>query len=378
MKFILSMICLFILHTQTFGQIIGIKISGDTCTNLTLSLQVLGTSNSSYFFWQFGDPASGTNDSITITGASSPPFPIHAFSSPGIYQVCVSFQEPGSPVTTICRTLSVGLCCQGIISSADTCLQNSISFLLSTGASVNAIDWNFGDIASGANNFSNAINPSHTFSSVGTYVVTATVTASCGIFTDTATISVVNCSAEPCTGVIVYSDTCLDGPTALQINASYPLLSVNWNFDDPASGVFNTATVSNPSHQFTNSGIYHLTAYVTFNCGVDTLGKNVEIIRCDTINNTACKLSIPNAFSPNQDNVNDYFLPLSACPFEKYELLIYNRWGEQIFKSTNPTFRWNGDYKGLACPVGVYGYLLNYKFPNYPSGVRKGDLTIIK
>jgi len=90
--------------------ITGIKINGDTCNiNTNFSIQAIGTSNSPYFFWNFGDPNSGTNDTITITGLSPSPFPNHTFSAVGTYTICVSFKEPGLPVATICRTVKIGL-----------------------------------------------------------------------------------------------------------------------------------------------------------------------------------------------------------------------------------------------------------------------------
>lgn len=89
--------------------IIGIKISGDTCSTTAIAFQAEGNSDSPYFFWRFDDPASGS-DTVTITGTSASPFPSHTFSAPGVYSVCVSFQEPGAAVSTVCRSVSIGLC----------------------------------------------------------------------------------------------------------------------------------------------------------------------------------------------------------------------------------------------------------------------------
>lgn len=378
MKLITIIVLLSIAHHQSIGQITGIKISGDTCSNFTLDLQAIGTSNSPYFFWQFGDPASGINDSITITGLSASPFPTHTFTSPGIYTVCVSFQEPTMPVETICRTISIGLCCNGIISYTDSCLQNNIPFSINTGASINSISWNFGDMASGSNNISNSFNPSHQFSSIGTYTISAVVNATCGIFEDTSIISIFNCDIENCTGNIIYNDTCLSNQTSFQVNSIYPINSVSWNFDDTNSGVLNNSIGTATTHQFTSTNFYTVRAIVNLNCGIDTILKTLEIIPCDSIISRYCSLVIPNAFSPNNDDLNDSFKPSSTCEFEKYELSIYNRWGEQIFKSKNPNEIWSGDYKGLKCPIGVYSYLLKYKFSGKPNEIKKGDITLLK
>ena len=110
------------------AQVTGIKFKGDPCTEFTIEMQWTGTSDSPFFSWNFNDPNSGVNDTITITGASFPVTnPTHTFSAIGIYNVCVSFQEQSMPVDTFCQTFKVGLCCVGVISFTDTCLENSTS-----------------------------------------------------------------------------------------------------------------------------------------------------------------------------------------------------------------------------------------------------------
>src|SRR5690606_9833863 len=46
-----------------------------------------------------------------------------------------------------------------------------------------------------------------------------------------------------------------------------------------------------------------------------------------------CPLYVPNVFTPNEDGLNDIFLPFVDCPVESYRLAIFNRWGQEIFKS---------------------------------------------
>ena len=76
----------------------------------------------------------------------------------------------------------------------DSCFQGSISFSITTASPINQINWNFGDPTSGANNVSMTLNPSHQFSEIGTYQITAIVEFDC--FTDTITqnITLFNCT----------------------------------------------------------------------------------------------------------------------------------------------------------------------------------------
>ncbi len=89
-----------------------------------------------------------------------------------------------------------------------------------------------------------------------------------------------------------------------------------------------------------------------------------------------CNLYIPNIFSPNHDNVNDYFLTKTECIPLSYTLQIYNRWGERLFQSNDINSGWDGTFKSVACQPGVYVYKIIYKFPNSTEQMRSGTVVI--
>jgi gliding motility-associated-like protein len=76
----------------------------------------------------------------------------------------------------------------------DSCLQSSISFSIPSASPINQVNWNFGDPTSGANNSSLAVNPSHQFSEIGTYQITAIVEFDCYTDTITENITLFNCT----------------------------------------------------------------------------------------------------------------------------------------------------------------------------------------
>lgn len=87
----------------------------------------------------------------------------------------------------------------------------------------------------------------------------------------------------------------------------------------------------------------------------------------DTITVTqfcGCHLFIPSAFTPNGDNVNDSFEVTKShhCILYKYELTIYNRWGQQIFYTDDINNSWDGNYKNNTVQDGVFTYSIYYKF----------------
>lgn len=67
-----------------------------------------------------------------------------------------------------------------------------------------------------------------------------------------------------------------------------------------------------------------------------------------------CGIKIPNAFTPNGDGVNDYFVIPGSERFDRMELSIFNRWGNEVYRSNN----YNNDWAGLNLHEGVYYYQL--------------------
>tara|TARA_R110001599_G_scaffold292026_1_gene495650 strand:- start:28 stop:3141 length:3114 start_codon:yes stop_codon:yes gene_type:complete len=71
------------------------------------------------------------------------------------------------------------------------------------------------------------------------------------------------------------------------------------------------------------------------------------------------KIFIPNAFSPNNDGVNDEFKPVTDCDLQ-YSMQIFNKWGEIIFSTEDITKGWDGRFKGTKVQDGQYSYIVFY------------------
>jgi gliding motility-associated-like protein len=103
---------------------------------------------------------------------------------------------------------------------------------------------------------------------------------------------------------------------------------------------------------------------------VESVSNTVEFIKSTTI-------YFPNAFTPDQDGVNDKFgaVGLNA---EKYELKIFNRWGELLFESSNIEYKWDGTHQGSLVPDGVYVYTMYAREAATGKNISKsGTVTVL-
>jgi gliding motility-associated-like protein len=85
--------------------------------------------------------------------------------------------------------------------------------------------------------------------------------------------------------------------------------------------------------------------------GADTATVHIEVICDDVI--------IYSGFSPNEDNQNDVFVILGIEKYPNSKLLIFNRWGNQVFEALNYKNNWNGTFEGKPLPDGTYFYMLD-------------------
>ncbi|MFN5182646.1 MAG: T9SS type B sorting domain-containing protein [Bacteroidota bacterium] len=89
-------------------------------------------------------------------------------------------------------------------------------------------------------------------------------------------------------------------------------------------------------------------------------------------------LYIPDAFTPNDDGINDYFIPYTK-DLEKYNLTIYDRWGEKLFETLKTEEGWNGIYQGKILPGDVYVYLIRFQRNGETSlQTKTGKVTLIR
>ncbi len=123
-----------------------------------------------------------------------------------------------------------------------------------------------------------------------------------------------------------------------------------------------------------NIGKQQLSVYETniYGCIGETYSIKVEVVEIDK----NIELKIPNAFTPNNDGINDYFVIKSNREIDNYELIIINRWGNKLYESHSLSDSWDGKYKGKDCSPSTYFYIINY-FHNGKKRVKKGCVELL-
>lgn len=116
------------------------------------------------------------------------------------------------------------------------------------------------------------------------------------------------------------------------------------------------------------------TTYIATN----NLANNCQITdRFTLVVLTDAVIKVPTAFTPNGDGLNDWFGPLGKVP-EEYSMVIYNRNGETVFKSTSTYSKWDGMYRGKIQPNGVFIYWIQYRDIKNQLLQQKGTLALIR
>jgi gliding motility-associated-like protein len=145
------------------------------------------------------------------------------------------------------------------------------------------------------------------------------------------------------------------------------LVEWSWDFGDG-----NTSDVEGPVHEFSYPDIFVVTlTAVDRNGCIHTATTEIEVKK-------VARAYIPNAFTPNNDGRNDEFR-IGTTNLREFTIRIFNRWGQEVFASSQPDFEWNGTSKtGKALPEGVYVYTMRYLDIDGKVVEDNGTVTLIR
>ncbi|MFT5336063.1 MAG: gliding motility-associated-like protein, partial [Luteibaculaceae bacterium] len=148
---------------------------------------------------------------------------------------------------------------------------------------------------------------------------------------------------------------------------------VSWMFQNGKTSDFVLLPENQPTFLNPQNGNYQV-IYTVASC-VDTLLLKYDQFNCDP------PFYVPNALTPNGDNINDtFFVKLKGCPIQAFSITIFDRWGKEFFTSTNPNFKWQGLINGEQAPPGSYPFKITYQVNENKilAGEYMGSVTILQ
>lgn len=333
----------------------------DACTGESIIFNYLDVVTNETFEWTFGDGSPVSN----LTN------PTHTYLTAGVYNVLLHVDK------YICENdTSVEITVNPLPSPdfdadvIDGCLPVEVVFTDgSSDIAPSAVyEWTFGDGSLSNDNG----NTAHTYTQAGLYDVSLTInnTQRCAQTVNKPKYI----SANPNPKANFEADpyiTTLDTPTIefddLSISDS-TISNYEWIFGDGDSNSDN----GNTSHTYTQPGDYQVQLRIeTINGCWDTISSKVALTE-------DVKLFIPNAFTPNNDGVNDVFL-IKGTPIADFNLYIYDRWGKNIWSTHNYEIKWDGTTKdGNKVNSGTYIYQITGTDYKKQAVNFKGSVTVIR
>lgn len=295
--------------------------------------------------WEFGD---GSNATIKN--------PSHLYQTPGIKNIKLAVQDGKGCKKDITKPLTWQPVPPLLIIQPSTfngCTPGSVTFnnLSRPIDSTYSIKWNFGD-----GNSSSAVSPTHSYTLPGTYSISLEVTSPIGCktsrsFTDWIKIS------QGAKADFEYSPERVTSFNNTVNFSDKSIFATRWQWFFGNKGF---STRQNPTFTFKDTGFHSIKLVVAnqFGCS-DSIVKLLDV-------EPKVTYWLPNAFSPNDDSVNDTYKGTGITGgMQNFTMRIWNRWGELIFETSNPNEAWNGkkNNNGEPSPQGVYLCVVNYINP---------------
>ena len=325
-----------------FSIPVSLCLPAANATFTNLSTIADGTQNLLSYYWDFGDPASGTVNNSTATN------PSHMYITTGPYTVNLQVTSGAGCVndtTILLNTIHDQPIASFITDKPEACLGQSIRFTDNTdpmGGITNQWNWMMDD-----GNTRNTSTFNYTYSSAGTYNVSLYSFNSFGCRSTTYT-----------TPVVIHPYPTVDaGPDRLVLEGGQVVLQpvvtgndmiYNWT---PNLYFTGSNTVLNPTINGVDDITYTLTVTARGNCA-----------KSDQVFIKVLKYPIiPNIFSPNGDGVHDrwelpYLESYPGCTID-----VVNRYGQLVFRSVGYATPWDGKVNGKEVPVGTYYYVIDPK-----------------
>lgn len=216
------------------------------------------------------------------------------------------------------------------------CIPLSVSFTNCT-ANANSCSWNYGD---GSPVVTSCNPPAYIYAMPGIYTVTLTVTDGNGCINTSTHTNMIHANPLPlsCFTFGPQPTTILEPTITFTDCSAGSITSYFWDFGDQLNS---TSTLQSPQFTYTDTGTYLVRQIVCTGEGCCDSSAQYIII------SDFYRLYIPNAFTPNNDGFNNLFMPKGdGLDGSTYSFMIFDRWGNMIFKTEQWGTGWDGKANG--------------------------------
>lgn len=283
-------------------------------------------------------------------------------SASGVYSLLVT-DANGCTSSTIISAVVNPNPIPSIVSTNDRlCAPACITFTINSTNTISNISWFFLNGGVSSNSVS-----TQCFNRGGVYSSSATVTDNNGcIGSVTHTIEIY---PKPTADFVFSPIKPIEGNEVLFTDASFGSNINQWYWFFNSQNI--NSTLQNPHYSYMEPGSYPITLIIKSDKGCsDTLTK-VIIVGEDY------GIYVPNAFTPNDDGFNDTFFA-KGYGIVKFEMNIFDRWGEKVFSTNDMRNAWDGTFRGKLCKDDTYVWKINLTNVFGKSHELKGHVTLMK
>lgn len=231
----------------------------------------------------------------------------------------------------------------------------------STPATVSS-QWSFGNGLT-----SSLTSPSTLYSVDGTYTVSLVVTSTEGCLDTVIYNSLITAFPLPTAGFSPNPDLVFQDEPYIEVNDN-SVEATAWAYTVSSGGYYET---QNFIHQFYDTGFHYIHQLVTNQYGcTDEATHTVHV-------SPATSLFVPNAFTPNNDDINTYFGAYGNY-VRDFHILIYDRWGIKVFESRDMNEHWDGTINGNLIKSDTYVYKISFIDHRGDTKEQLGHVTMMR